>query len=286
MRHHLDHLFHHADQHRVAARLGVALLDLYVRHCERRAFTDQTIRNYRILIRRWLDYASDQPSAGEAQTFIDRHDDPGTRATYASWLRSFTKWATAEGHYLRDPMLKLDAYKAPAAVPRPISETDLARALITADARLRCWLLLGAKTGLRAKEIAGLRVEDLDLGADPQTLYVSNPKGSSFGIVPLHPDVLDALRTWGLPESGYVFPSPIRSFISPGHVSDVVARHLHGLEIDATLHKTRHRFGTRVYRATKDIRLTQQALRHASVATTQGYTRVVVDDLAAHFGSL
>lgn len=53
------------------------------------------------------------------------------------------------------------------------------------------------------------------------------------------------------------------------------------LGIPDTFHATRHRFGTLVYRASRDIRTTQQALGHVSPANTARYTAVDVDDMRA-----
>jgi integrase/recombinase XerD len=46
-------------------------------------------------------------------------------------------------------------------------------------------------------------------------------------------------------------------------------------------HALRHSFATDLYRETKDIRLTQKALGHANLATTQIYTHLVDEDLEA-----
>jgi integrase len=57
----------------------------------------------------------------------------------------------------------------------------------------------------------------------------------------------------------------------PGRLSPLIRVHLHSLGIPATAHQLRHRFATRLYQATKDLRLVQEMLGHESVATTQRY---------------
>lgn len=44
-------------------------------------------------------------------------------------------------------------------------------------------------------------------------------------------------------------------------------------------HMLRHTYATELYRETKDIRLVQKALGHASLATTMIYTHIVDDDM-------
>ena len=52
-----------------------------------------------------------------------------------------------------------------------------------------------------------------------------------------------------------------------------------GIEKDITLHTLRHSFATDLYRKTTNIRLTQKALGHSNLATTQIYTHIVDDEL-------
>jgi len=47
------------------------------------------------------------------------------------------------------------------------------------------------------------------------------------------------------------------------------------------MHKLRHRYASRGYAGTKDIRAVQEALGHASVATTQRYTAVTSREVRA-----
>jgi integrase/recombinase XerD len=52
-----------------------------------------------------------------------------------------------------------------------------------------------------------------------------------------------------------------------------------GIEKDVHPHTLRHSFATDLYRETKNILLTQKALGHANLATTQIYTHLVDSDL-------
>jgi integrase len=50
---------------------------------------------------------------------------------------------------------------------------------------------------------------------------------------------------------------------------------------DFRFHDTRHTAGTRITRATGNLRLTQRVLGHKNIATTQRYAHVLLDDVAA-----
>ena len=52
-----------------------------------------------------------------------------------------------------------------------------------------------------------------------------------------------------------------------------------GIEKDITPHTLRHSFATDLYQETTNIRLTQKALGHANLATTQIYTHIVDEEL-------
>jgi integrase/recombinase XerD len=52
-----------------------------------------------------------------------------------------------------------------------------------------------------------------------------------------------------------------------------------GITKDVHPHMCRHTYATELYRASKDIRLVQKALGHASLSTTMIYTHIVDDDM-------
>lgn len=258
------------------------LFDEYLRYLDRRDFSPLTVKHYRQAAWQWLHATGGrQPDHVTVDVFVG-----GDPSTYTR-VRSYIRWALAEGHYTIDPLLRSHPPRTKRGTPRPISETDFARAVHLADPRMRCWLLLAGKAGLRCKEIAGIRVEDIEHDATPPMLYVSNPKGSSYGHVPLHPDILRAFTAYGLPTGGYLFPGHKgRGFISPGYVSDTGNAYLKAVGIGATMHQLRHRCGSRVYdESGGDLLLTQRVLRHASVQSTQIYAERDVVRLADFFST-
>lgn len=201
----------------------------------------------------------------------DLHLCPRSRSCYLSTAHSFYEWAVAEGRREDDPTRKIVRPRLPRLLPRPINDGDLSYALKVAPARMKAWLSLAAFQGFRCKEIAGLRREDVLDNRDPAVLLVGEGKGGHQAILPMNCETLHALRAFGLPKRGYVFLSEKGHPFDPRTVSIYGAAYLRGLGIDATLHMARHRYGTAVWSRTKDLRVTQEMLRHSSPVSSAGY---------------
>lgn len=206
---------------------------------------------------------------------------PASRYHYLSRLTVFYDWARREGLVAVNVAAEIDKPRKGRRLPRPIGEDDLVRAIRQASPRMTAWLSLTAYQGLRCKEIAGLRRDDLQLDRANPTLIVSAPKGRRERVLPLNVHVEAALRRYGLPTHGYVFLSELGRPFAPATVSGYIAAYLHDLGIAASAHQGRHLFGTTIYRRTKDIRLTQELLGHADVSTTAIYVELDPDVAAA-----
>lgn len=194
---------------------------------------------------------------------------------YVSQVRCYYAWAADEGHIPADPARRIPVPRTGRLLPRPISDADLAAALLGAPRVVRMWIILAAWCGLRAKEIALLRRECiLDTARPPVLIVASNAtKGHDERIIPLSSFVLAELAEFGLPASGIVFRrgDGQRGPNSPGRVSQACNRFLHDAGITATLHMGRHWFGTNAQRASHDLRLVQALMGHKNPSTTAGY---------------
>ena len=99
-------------------------------------------------------------------------------------------------------------------------------------------------------------------------------KGDKQRLIPLPTGLGAAIRA----RSGWVFPSERGGHVSPRWVGHMCAEALPG---DWTLHGLRHRFATRAYARSRDLRAVQELLGHASPVTTQRYTLVTASELRA-----
>ena len=145
-------------------------------------------------------------------------------------------------------------------------------------ARDRAVLLLMYGAGLRIAEALSLKGSDLPLG---DTLTVTG-KGGKQRVVPLIPLVREAvaeyakLCPWPLPPSGPLFRGAKGGALGQGMVQKAMAkaRKALGLPASATPHALRHSFATHLLGAGADLRSLQELLGHASLGSTQIYTKV------------
>jgi site-specific recombinase XerD len=179
---------------------------------ERRGLKATTILIRTRVMRRLADHIAPRSlldvSAGDIDHYLDANrTSPKSRYTQISNLHNFYRWALKQGLVEKDPTLDVERPHRFHGVPQPISHEDLARALDGAPPRLRAMLALAAFEGLRCQEIAGLHREDILDHLDPPVLIVGDGKGSKQRILPLHPEVWQAIRDIGCRAPGRCSPS-------------------------------------------------------------------------------
>ena len=249
----------------------------HIRHLQRRNLRPSTITQRRERLRHFERAVGPVHAATREQieTYLDQWPQASTRATYLGHLRSFFKWAVAEGLLPSDPTVGIPSPRVPSRAPRPISEAELRTVLEAADDRMRLWIMLAAYCGLRSCEIAVIHGEDVMPGP-PAYLRVRGQKGGDEGTVALPSSVLAELGRW--PSSGPLWGKEL----GRGYVAHLAAEHFHACGIAGGLHRGRHRFGTRFLQASGfDLRTTAEAMRHRSPATTMIYTAVARDRMSA-----
>lgn len=233
---------------------------------------------------RWLDPRSlGAATEADVQLFLDgkrnRLGDPisaRTRYGWVSTLHCFYRWAVHAGHAQIDPTMDIVRPKLRRTLPRPISDGDLSMAVTLAPPQVERWLVLAAYAGLRCAEIAGLERDQVlwDVGL----LHVHG-KGGRERMVPMHPRVVDSLASWPMPRrNGPIFRRPQGGSWPPSHLSSTGGQYLRSIGVDASMHQLRHWFGSRTYRACRDIRVVQELLGHSDPATTAIYTAWAMED--------
>jgi len=261
-------------------------VERHLRWCERRGLRATTMATRRGVLSRLQRSAGVCPcevTRAQIDAWWDAHPASApARAVDLSHLRSFYAWALDDGLRTDDPTRHLPMPRRKRGVPRPVSEDEMERAIGQAPDRVRPWLILAGYAGLRGAEIAGLRGEDVDL--ERGVIIVADGKGGRQRVVPMHPRVREALA--GVPGRGPVFRQQSGAQITPGCLQTVASDYLRGIGCRSTLHAFRHRFGTRLYEKTRDLRLVQEMMGHSSPATTAVYTAWSPERAALGIGEL
>lgn len=179
------------------------------------------------------------------------------------------------------------------SLPRPLETEDVARLLSSCEEatavgrRDLAILLLLARLGLRAGEVARLSLEDIDWRAGEVTIH---GKGSTSERLPLPHEVGERLVTYlraGRPpmvDFREVFVSmkaPLRP-LSPTAVTHVVASACKRAGVEPVhAHRLRHTLASDLLRAGTPLAQIAPVLRHASVATTAIYAKIDREALRA-----
>lgn len=195
-----------------------------------------------------------------------------TRQRQLNTLRSFYKWAVAFDLVERDPTRRIPSPKQGRRLPRPISRSDLKRAMDAADADLRRALALGAYAGLRVSEAADLDWRHVDL--ESRRIYIRG-KGDKDRVLALGPLLYDEIA----PNTGGNVVSAGGKAYSGDTLQRRVNRLFERLGIDATFHKLRARFATVALAESGNLLAVSRALGHSSPATTAIYALTSDEDL-------
>lgn len=207
---------------------------------------------------------------------------PETRRSYRSAVRGFFAWAQKSGRIDGDPALDIPQVKIPKSAARPAPDVVYRQALATADARTGLMLRIAAEGGLRRAEVAQVHTRDLRYNPRPQLLV--HGKGSRERVVPITEELARLIaaggggHTPGLGDKGWLFPSIRGGHVSPAWVGTLCSEAMPGIW---TVHGLRHRFASKAYRGTRNLRAVQELLGHSNLSVTERYTAVDDDEMRA-----
>jgi integrase/recombinase XerD len=222
-----------------------------------------------------------------------------TQARRLSSLRQFYRFLAREGVRADDPTELLDSPKAPAPLPKALSESDVSR-LIEGAGRLPKPQAAIATAAIELLYASGLRVTEL-VTLPAGTLRAEEPlvavrgKGSKERLVPISRRAREAAqaaqeglqprgkgrataRKWLLPSrgaNGHLTRQGVGLLLKQAALAG-------GLDpAKVSPHVLRHSFATHLLSRGADLRALQTLLGHADIATTQIYTRVLEERLRA-----
>ena len=258
-----------------AAQVGVALLGVQNAH-----------------IRRWV-----------AQMHAGGRSGRGIALILSGW-RGFYAWLGREGLVASNPVQDVRAPRAPKPLPKALSVDDAVQLAAfqpgpesaggdpAFDLRDQCITELLYGCGLRIAELVGL---DVHAGARLQGwIDVASAeahvlgKGSKWRSVPVGSKALQALAAWIEVRGNWardeqaLFVGQNGTRLTPQHIRLRLKRRSleSGLSTPVHPHMLRHSFASHLLQSSGDLRAVQELLGHASITTTQVYTRLDYQHLA------
>lgn len=231
----------------------------------------------------------------ELPVYFGQHGSPRSAQRRLSSLRTFLKHLARRGIVVPDQLPETGGFRAPKRLPkalRPDDTTALLKELqpsTPSELRDRALLELVYGCGLRISEAIGVSTSQIDLVEGTVTVIGKREKTRS---VPIPAETTEWLRRYLNEARPSLIRKPKREFI----VSDT-GRSLHrstAYRLVATVsrqaglkqigpHVLRHSYAVHLLQGGADLRAVQELLGHESIATTQVYTGLDMDEVSKRY---
>lgn len=257
----------------------------------------------------WLEQRNEAPSSASREDIEAFAKFLGSKGLAASTVarkmtvvRSLHRFLFVEGRRTDDPAADFEGIRVPAGIPKPLSEGEVT-SLIEAvrgngplEQRDRALLEFLYATGARISEVCNVSLGDVDHDSATVRLF---GKGSKERLVPLGQSALRSLREWldggrrsmqpdrwrQRSDAESVFIDKRGKRLGRQAAWAIVVRHGRKVGLDGRLspHVLRHSCATHMLDHGADLRIVQEMLGHASISTTQIYTRVSQERLIEEY---
>jgi integrase/recombinase XerD len=272
-------------------------------------FSGRSIPSYIHNVRLFIDYLAelgitnladaDRKTLAEYQLHVSLERHKGRNLAHITQrnrivcLKSFYRFLVKNAAVISDPTTELELPRVRDQLPpNVLTKKEVARLLGKPDSstvfgmRDRAILELLYSSGIRVSELTGLALEDLDLrGGELRVLG----KGNTERLVPIGEVACDYLGVYLKASRPALAPPRERTLFVTARGKRFQATNLvaivreygrrAGIHKRVTPHALRHTCATHLLKGKADIRQIQRILGHASIATTQRYTKVEITDL-------
>jgi integrase/recombinase XerD len=205
-------------------------------------------------------------------------------------IKMFYRFLVLEGIVKKNPVKHLVSPRIPKKLPVVLSGDDMQRLLAQPssgrekDVRYKAMLELMYASGLRVSELLSLTIDNIDFGEGLLTVF---GKGRKERLIPFGSSAQRALETYLIlrnkrfREQPALFVSKLGKPLSRVEFFRQLKKYAlnAGITKHISPHSLRHSFATDVLRGGADVRVVQEMLGHANIATTQIYTHVETDQM-------
>ena len=283
-----------------------------------RGASRETIRSYQSDLRQFVAFLKTATDAVPEPTRIDaalvrrflvwlggRRDQKSSQARKLATLRSLFKFLHRRGQVPSNPVAHVRTPRLGQRLPRVLTKDEAERVIEYVDegiyaARDQAILEALYSTGARVSELVGVNWSDLSLDEGMVRL---RGKGKKERLVPIGHVAVEAIQDYLAvtpvratrtaaqdaapastlavkPADGPVFRNNRGGRLSVRSVERIVRRYADQLQVGTvTPHTFRHSYATHLLDEGADLRVIQEMLGHASLATTQKYTHLATDRL-------
>ena len=288
-------------------------LDSYLRHLAiERGLSKNTLSAYKADLSKYRDFLDDsglselsitRAQLGDFLMWLNSQQlKAASSARILAAVRGYQKYLLLENLRTDDPSQQVKSPKLPKRLPKALSQAQVMSLLAasgpepddeTADVlrlRNRAILELMYSSGCRVSEVAQL---DLDEMVEGGWVRIRG-KGSKERLVPVGSfaqRAIDAYLVRSRPllaaKAGgpALFLNQRGSRLSRQSIWEIIQCAGEACGLKVSPHSLRHSFATHLIEGGADVRVVQELLGHASVATTQIYTLVTIDTLREVYAS-
>ena len=262
-----------------------------------RGLSDNTVRAYQKDLEQFSAAAGEKPPASISRQDIlehlmqlrDKQLAPSSIGRKLVAIKVFFRFLVNQGLLRSDPSSVIESPRLMKGLPAVLDVEEVGRLLDAAGKRKdkktirdRAILELLYASGLRVSEASGLKV--IDLNQEARFLRCIG-KGGRERVVPVGRQALKWIQRYlaeareafhPKPESKQLFLNRFGSSLSRQSIWGLIKHYSRaaGIRKEITPHTLRHSFATHLLEAGADLRVVQELLGHASIATTQIYTHV------------
>lgn len=222
---------------------------------------------------------------------------PATLARRNSALRQWFRFLLSERVRTDNPVLLVRSPKRIRHLPKVLSKKEVTKLVDTAredtsneGVRLNAIMEMIYASGMRVSELVSLKLQHIERNPKkPKEIapyFMIRGKGAKDRLVPLHASAIEALGRYLTVRESFLSKNRDSEWLFPSRRSGHMTRQYVGQQLKALCrragvdpehcspHTLRHSFATHLLEGGADLRVIQELLGHADIATTQIYTHV------------